>query len=141
MAKLELKRMEKLEDRTLGCMVVYLNENILENELNVFNTLELPYKGNQRNISCIPCGKYKVTKRFSEKYGNHFKVESVPNRSDILIHVGNYPEDTHGCILIGDDARDINADGKNEVVNSKHAMRKLNKLLKNEKNIELVIID
>lgn len=136
MAKLELKRIDKLDDRTLGSLNVYSDEYHTS-----LCTLELPYKDNQRNISCIPCGKYKVTKRFSEKYGNHFKIENVHNRSDILIHVGNYPSDTHGCILIGDDARDINADGKNEVVNSKHAMRKLNKLLKNEKNIELVIID
>ena len=136
MAKLELKRIDKLDDRTLGSLNVYSDENHTS-----LCTLELPYNGNQRNISCIPCGKYKVSKRFSEKYGNHFKIENVPNRSDILIHVGNYPSDTHGCILIGNDTRDINADGKNEVVNSKFAMRRLLNLLKYQKDIELVIID
>lgn len=136
MIKMELKRMDKLDDRILGSLTVYS-----DNESTDFCTLELPYKNNQRNVSCIPCGKYKVSKRFSEKYGNHFKVENVPNRSDILIHVGNYPSDTRGCILIGTDIRDINADGKNEVVNSKFAMKRLLTILKHEKEIEILIID
>ena len=75
MAKLELKRIDKLDDRTLGSLNVYSDENHTS-----FCTLELPYKDNQRNISCIPCGKYKVTKRFSEKYGIEKDTESKMGR-------------------------------------------------------------
>lgn len=133
MAKIELKRIKKLDDRTIGSMIV--------NRSHSFATLELPWKNNEKNISCIPCGKYKLAKRWSKKYGNHLKVENVPNRSDILIHVGNYPQDTQGCILIGADLRDINADGELEVVNSKFAMDGLLSLLKDDGDISLEIFD
>lgn len=64
-------------------------------------TLELPWKNNQRQISCIPKGIYKVVPRFSPKYKNHFHILDVPNRTFILIHVGNYPKDSLGCVLFG----------------------------------------
>ena len=69
------------------------------------NTLELPWKGNQRSVSCIPAGQYKVRLRFakessSRKY-THLLVQDVFNRSYILFHRGNKPEHTRGCILVG----------------------------------------
>ncbi len=72
-------------------------------------TLELPWRNNQRSISCIPPGNYKVEVRVSPKYGKVYWVRKVPNRSYILIHGGNYAGDknkglkTHvaGCILLG----------------------------------------
>jgi hypothetical protein len=67
----------------------------------VCKTLELPWDRNQRNISCIPCGNYVVTDYTSVKYPSAFVVLSVPGRSGILIHAGNYVTDTEGCILVG----------------------------------------
>lgn len=72
-------------------------------------TLELPWRDNQRQISCIPPGKYKVNIRNSNKYGRVYWVRKVPDRTYILIHSGNYAGDkeknykTHvqGCILLG----------------------------------------
>ena len=72
-------------------------------------TLELPWRNNQRSISCIPSGEYIVKIRQSPKYGSVYWVTSVPNRSWILIHAGNVAGDvkkgfrTHvnGCILLG----------------------------------------
>ncbi len=64
-------------------------------------TLEEPWKDNQREISCIPTGTYKL----KEHDGTHFKdvweVCNVPNRTAILIHAGNTIKDTRGCILVG----------------------------------------
>lgn len=64
-------------------------------------TLELPDKYNQRNISCIPAGKYSIVPHQSPKFGKVYKVLNVPNRGDILFHIGNYLEDTNGCLLLG----------------------------------------
>lgn len=70
-------------------------------------TLELPWKDNKKNESCIPLGEYvcKITKDRKTKSGKAinltYEVENVPNRSGILFHVGNFLQDTHGCILLG----------------------------------------
>jgi len=69
----------------------------------VCKTLELPWERNQQNISCIPCGNYVVTDYTSVKYPSAFVVLSVPGRSGILIHAGNYVTDTNGCILVGEE--------------------------------------
>lgn len=72
-------------------------------------TLELPWRENQKQISCIPAGEYDVEIRLSNKYGRVYWVRHVPNRTYILIHSGNYAGDkskgfkSHvmGCILLG----------------------------------------
>ena len=94
-----------------------------------YDTLELPWKDNEPRVSCIPAGRYDVVKRHSPKYGHHFHVLDVPNRSYILIHHGNYHRDTLGCILVGIGVKDINGDGELDVVNSKAAMKELNEKL------------
>lgn len=72
-------------------------------------TLELPWRDNQRSISCIPEGEYNVVIRQSPRYGSVYWITEVPNRSWILIHAGNWAGDvekgfkTHvnGCVLLG----------------------------------------
>jgi hypothetical protein len=72
-------------------------------------TLELPWRNNEKQISCIPAGEYDVEIRLSNKYGRVYWVRHVPNRTYILIHSGNYAGDkskgykSHvmGCILLG----------------------------------------
>lgn len=65
-------------------------------------TLELPWKNNQPQVSCIPAGTYTCRRVNSPKFGDTFEVCGVPERSGILFHAGNYaPKDTRGCILLG----------------------------------------
>ena len=72
-------------------------------------TLELPWRENARQISCIPPGEYDVELRLSNKYGRVYWVRRVPDRTYILIHSGNWAGDTQkgfkshvmGCILLG----------------------------------------
>ncbi len=69
------------------------------------DTLELPYRDNQRSISCIPVGEYKVRLRYPRESATrnylHLLVEDVKDRSYILFHRGNTAKDTRGCILVG----------------------------------------
>tara|TARA_R100001530_G_scaffold2516_1_gene4098 strand:+ start:383 stop:865 length:483 start_codon:yes stop_codon:yes gene_type:complete len=69
------------------------------------DTLELPWKNNVRNISCIPDGEYDVRMRYPRESATrdylHLLVQEVPNRDYILFHRGNSANDTSGCILVG----------------------------------------
>ena len=69
------------------------------------DTLELPYRDNQRSISCIPSGEYKVRLRLPRESATrdyiHLLVKDVKDRSHILFHRGNTAKDTRGCILVG----------------------------------------
>lgn len=69
------------------------------------DTLENPYINNQRNISCIPEGEYKVRLRLARESASrdylHLLLLDVPNRDWILFHRGNTAKDTSGCILVG----------------------------------------
>lgn len=104
---------------------------VVKDDQTVFTckTLELPWRDNQYQISCIPKGNYNVVRRWSEKYGNHFHVLGVPGRNYILIHVGNYYTEIRGCILVGTSHTDINRDGYRDVTSSKVTMNRLLELM------------
>jgi len=67
-----------------------------------FCTLERPWLNNKPFMSCIPPGEYEVRWHKSPSKGECWKLHGVPNRSEILIHVGNSVDDTEGCILVGE---------------------------------------
>ena len=103
------------------------------------HTLENPWKDNQRNISCIPEGEYKVRLRLARESATrdylHLLVQDVPDRKWVLVHRGNYAKDTRGCILVGlGSEQDV-------VYNSTLAMDLLMKEIINlgGKNINLII--
>ncbi len=123
-----LIRLSNEVQQTLGKLYIF---DGVEERYSCY-TMELPDLGNVRRVSCIPVGTYKVVKRTSQKYGNHFHVLDVPNRDYILIHFGNYSRDTLGCILPGKTCTDIDGDGLRDVTSSKTTMRYLYGLLPNE---------
>lgn len=96
--KLVLSRFSEVDGQTLGFLNVMDNYN---RSLCELKTLELPWLDNAIGKSCIPCGSYAVTKRWSMKYGHHFLINNVPGRSMVLIHCGNFKSQTRGCILVG----------------------------------------
>lgn len=62
-------------------------------------TIELPWRNNQSNISCIPTGTYPLVKRTTKKRGPHLLVRNIPNRTLVLIHPANNAlKELHGCI-------------------------------------------
>jgi uncharacterized protein DUF5675 len=81
----------------LGCTSGYLavNDDIIS------YTLERPWTDNQQNISSIPAGNYDAKLRYD--HSDHWRIEliDVPGRTNVQIHVGNQPDQTIGCILVG----------------------------------------
>ena len=134
MKRLVLNRLQKLDDRILGRLCVFSG---LQLEAT-FSTLELPFRNNEKQKSCILSAFYTVEPRTSPKYGKHLLVNGTAPRELILMHQGNYPKDTEGCILIGTDFGDIDKDGKLEITSSRQAMRKLVELV--DEPAELIIL-
>jgi hypothetical protein len=74
---------------------------------------------------CVPAGEYKVVFTPSPHLGYVTpELLDVPGRSDIRIHIGNFPQDTLGCLLVGE------MKGQDKIFNSKPAFEKLLLLLK-----------
>jgi hypothetical protein len=61
----------------------------------------------------------------------------VLGRDNILIHKGNFNEDTKGCILIGNGFKDIDFDGMPDLLNSRIAMKNLLATLRTCTTIEI----
>lgn len=75
----------------------------------LIHTVELPWRDNAKQISCIPQGLYTCVAVWSPHFGRVYGVCDVPGRGSILLHNGNFAGDvgrgwqTHsqGCILLG----------------------------------------
>ena len=134
MVRLTLKRTLQNEHKTLGLLRVLANEQIIESRIK---TLELPWRGNQRNISCIPASVYECEPIIRPNGDWAISILNVPNRSNILIHKGNFTTDIQGCILVGLAHVDINEDGITDVQYSRQAMAILQSLITEPTTIEI----
>lgn len=124
-----LERFAYLPEATLGKLTI---------RDQVFWIAERPWRGNKKEISCIPTGDYTCKKYISKRFGHTFEVTEVPNRTYILFHVGNFPEkDSHGCLLVGSKLMP----GTPAVSSSKVAMAKFRETLKGVESFELLIKD
>lgn len=55
-----------------------------------------------KGITAIPEGTYEVEMRKSRKFGKTMPfLKDVPHFTDVMIHTGNIPKHTQGCILVG----------------------------------------
>ena len=101
------------------------------------HTLELTWKDNKKSVSCIPKGVYEARKRGGDESGKykyqHIEILDVPDRSLILIHVGNFPKNTKGCVLLG------TTRAFNFVGDSRKAFYKLMYDLQNFEELEVII--
>ena len=97
-------------------------------------TLEPPKRSEKP--CCIPLGTYDVTIRYSSKHSRLIPhVENVPGFSEIEIHIGNFPRDTEGCLLIGNVASSV----PDQILGSKVAFDCLFRLLTEAKEKEEAI--
>jgi len=90
----KLIRVSTIESGTFGVL--------LDEDLPFCLTIERPWVNNEKNVSCIPAGRYVCRRVNSPKFGNTFEVTGVPGRSAILFHKGNIMDDSHGCIIVGE---------------------------------------
>lgn len=99
-------------------------------------SLELPWKENRVNTSCIPIGRYKCSMVQSTKFGNVLLVHDVPGRSGILFHPGNDPADTQGCVLVGSR---LDLQASLPLLNSKQTFNRFLNKISSEEEHELII--
>jgi hypothetical protein len=90
------------------------------------HTLELPWKNNRREVSCIPTGVYRCVPHNGTLFKDVYRLEDVPNRTAILIHTGNTVLDIRGCILIGLNTGRMQ--DRPAVIESRDALRKFHEL-------------
>lgn len=130
MDRIILQRFETSDQGTFGKIRI---------EDETFYTLELPWRDNSRNISCIPAGIYECNFTVSA----HFKrtmylVDGVNNRTGIRIHSANLAGDKtlglkcqlNGCIAIGERIGKI--EGQKAILLSGPAVRKFENLMNRE---------
>lgn len=82
-------------------------------------TLELPWKNNEKSVSCIPDGEYICKWTYSPAFDRYlYEVKDVPNRSGIRIHPANYIKQLRGCIALGAAHKDLDFDKIDDVTHS-----------------------
>jgi hypothetical protein len=102
--RLRLRRQKETSTGSTGITegileVLDANGKVLDKK---YTTVELPWRGNQNSISCIPPGKYNFVKSRANNnpgLGEILRLSEIPGRSGVLVHIGNKAKDTHGCIL------------------------------------------
>ncbi len=115
--------------------------HIMENNISLFQFagMELPWKENEKMISCIPIGVYgceKVKQTANIPY-DHISVLSVPNRSGVCLHKANFVTQLKGCLAIGDKHVDINGDAIKDITNSGRAFEVLMRMMPDKFKMEI----
>lgn len=94
---------------------------LLLDTLPICLTMERPWRNNQIGISCIPTGTFLCKRVNSPKFGDTFEVTGVSGRTEILLHKGNIDDDSHGCIILGENFDIWAPTGQLSIVSSKAA--------------------
>lgn len=138
--KLTLKRFHFADTYTIGKLFIEDKPfcDVLEDvvrDKNKDGDLQDEGEAKVYGRTAIPFGTYKVVLTMS----NRFKIllpllVDVPEFEGVRIHAGNTSEDTHGCLLVGENKE------KGKVLNSKATMEKLMPILRIAKDITLKII-
>jgi len=110
MKTIVLKRLSSTEHGTFGVLLI--------SGIPFAVTMERQWRDNQTGISCIPAGMYDCQRIVSPHFGETFEVMNVPGRSHILFHKGNIEDDSHGCILVGEQFETLH--GVPAVLSSRH---------------------
>ena len=127
MYKIVLNRVRRGPDNVIGT---------LSFNGHVYATLEDPVRRRKiPGVTAIPSGTYELTlrneggmtKRYAKRFPNMHKgmiwLRDVPDFKYVYIHIGNYPKDTDGCILVGMRAK------QEMIVGSTDAYRRMYPLL------------
>lgn len=147
--KLELKRIFRGPKYTIGKLYVdnqYVCDTLEDTDrgLKQTDSLSSIQKKKVYGQTAIPTGTYGITlnvisPKFKDRSWAKFcngklpRLLNVPGYDGVLIHVGNKPEDTLGCILVGYNKI------KGQLINSTEAFKKLYSILGKSPTITIVI--
>lgn len=101
MIRISLVRTQTGDEGTLGVLGV---------DHLVFQSGELPWRGNKPKVSCIPAGIYQVRWEFSQRFQRSlYEIKEVPERDECKFHAANFMGDElkgfrselNGCIALG----------------------------------------
>ena len=135
--KVVLVRLDSGDQGTFGRLYVDDNE--------VFYTMELPWRDNRSNVSCIPKGTYRASYTPSRRFKRHtYELTNTGKRQGIRIHAATYAGDTSkgfrnhlaGCLALGERLGVM--DGQKCLLVSKPAIRRFEQIL-NGKDFTLEI--
>lgn len=135
--RVEIYRHYQDKNQTSGVCVIFDN-----NGFPLFSavSLERGWRNNQRDISCVPSGIYKLKLEYSNRFKTDlWELKGVPNRSECKFHSANYWHQLNGCISLGNNYRDVNKDGYRDVMNSVKTMQTFHEVLKGFKEVDLTI--
>jgi len=137
--RLELKRIARKKDYTIGKIYAngrYICDTIEDADRGLNDNMDLKEIQAKKvyGETAIPTGIYRIKITYSPKYKKQMPlVEDVKGFEGIRIHSGNTAKDSLGCIIVGENKV------KGKVINSRATYNKLFDLIKNEKDIYLII--
>lgn len=115
--ELTLKRIAKKANYTIGKLYIdgtYFCDTLEDTDRGLDQSMDLETIREKKikGSTAIPTGTYRVTlnvvsPKYSKRSQYNFckgkvpRLLDVPGYEGILIHIGNYPKDTEGCILVG----------------------------------------
>ena len=142
--ELELKRIARRETYTIGRLYIdgiLFCDTLEDTDRGLRQDMSLPVlrAKKRKGVTAIPTGRYRVTlgvkspkystrKQYKFCKGYVPRLINVPCYDGILIHIGNYPKDTEGCILVGKNTK-VGA-----VLESAKTFRELYAILKDAKD-------
>ena len=86
--------------------------------------LELPWRDNKTDMSCIPPGAYTAIRHYSKTLKQWvWWLQDVPGRTFIYLHIANKPSELLGCLAMGLGLGLLS--GEPAMVNSTAAMTRL----------------
>lgn len=120
-----LKRVALKPEYTIGKMYIdgkWFADTLEDTYRDLSKEKKIPGK------AAIPYGRYEVILNYSPKFKKELpRLLNVPDFDGILIHSGNTPEDTEGCILVGENSV------KGKVLNSRYYQQKLVQMMIEER--------
>ena len=146
---IRVSRDYKLPDYTIGKLYlndVYFCDTLEDTDRGLKKTMPLEEirKIKIRGITAIPAGEYvvdmnTVSPKYKDRAAYQFcggklpRLVGVPGFDGILIHIGNTPTDTEGCILVGENK------AKGQVLNSTATFTKLYGALQGYRDVRIKI--
>lgn len=112
---------------------------ILYKDIPFAVTLERQWLDNQTGISCIPDGEYRCKRVDSPRFNDTFEVTNVKGRTHILFHAGNIDDDSHGCILVGEQYEKLQ--GSPAILASKKGYGELMDIMADDDEFRLIVVD